>query len=170
MKLRGRCSDCGVCGENATLTPQLFKDFDYEMFTQSAISTAAPPKLNLLPECARISSKEYKKRILNGEAHVLLDVRPEQHFKITALPNSLNVPLSSLEGKLPEIRSALREVEEGKGLGSDSCASLYVVCRRGNDSQRAAHYLHQMGFTSARDIIGGLESWAYDVDPNFPIY
>jgi adenylyltransferase/sulfurtransferase len=27
-----------------------------------------------------------------------------------------------------------------------------------------------VGFTSARDIIGGLEAWARDVDPNIPTY
>lgn len=128
------------------------------------------PKLNLLPESARISSKEYKALVLNGEAHLLVDVRPAHHYKIASLPKSLNIPLSSLEGLLPMIRSALRELQEGNASESGSCPSLYVVCRRGNDSQRAVQYLHKMGFTSAQDIIGGLESWAQDADPNFPTY
>lgn len=68
------------------------------------------------------------------------------------------------------IRSALQELQEGKALGSESYPSLFVVCRRGNDSQRAVQYLHKMGFAWARDIIGGLESWAQDADPNFPTY
>lgn len=68
------------------------------------------------------------------------------------------------------ISSALQELQEGNNLGSGSHPSLYVVCRRGNDSQRAVQYLHKMGFASARDIIGGLESWAQDADPNFPTY
>ncbi|GMP65245.1 hypothetical protein CsSME_00026130 [Camellia sinensis var. sinensis] len=121
-----------------------------------------PLKLDLLPTEARISSKEYKERVVRGEPHALVDVRPAHHFKIASLPNSMNVPLSSLEARLPEISSALKREEEH--------ASLYVICRRGNDSQRAVDYLHKMGFTSAKDIIGGLESWAHDVDPNFPTY
>lgn len=39
MKLRGRSSQCDVCGENATLTRQLFQDFDYEKFTQTPLSS-----------------------------------------------------------------------------------------------------------------------------------
>ena len=108
----------------------------------------------------------------NGEAHVVVDVRPSHHFNIVSLPKSLNIPLSSLEARLSEISSALKEEEEEQkgGSSNQSGTSLYVVCRRGNDSQRAVQYLHKMGFTSAKDIIGGLESWARDVDPSFPTY
>jgi adenylyltransferase/sulfurtransferase len=131
----------------------------------------SPLKLNLLQADSRISSKDYHDRVANGEAHVLVDVRPAHHFKIVSLPKSLNIPLPSLEARLPEISSALKEEEERKGAaGSDLSAQLYVICRRGNDSQRAVQSLHKMGFTSARDIVGGLESWAQDVDPNFPTY
>lgn len=123
---------------------------------------------------ARISSKEYHERVVKGEPHMLVDVRPAHHYKIVSLPKSINIPLSSLEVRLPEISSALENKDESKNKGkstiTDSNASLYVICRRGNDSQRAVQYLHKMGFTSAKDIIGGLESWAHDVDPNFPMY
>jgi adenylyltransferase/sulfurtransferase len=87
-----------------------------------------------------------------------------------SLPNSLNIPFSTLESRLPEISSVLKKDEEENGVVSESSAPLYVVCRRGNDSQRAVQYLHKMGFTSAKDIVGGLESWAQNVDPNFPTY
>ncbi|KAA8523641.1 hypothetical protein F0562_010064 [Nyssa sinensis] len=169
VKIRGRSLHCEVCGESAAFNRQLFQDFDYEKFTQSPLSTA-PLKLNLLAADARISSKEYKERVVNGEAHVLVDVRPALHFNIVSLPNSMNIPLSSLEGSLPEISRALKKEEESRGIDAGSGASLYVICRRGNDSQRAVQLLHKMGHTSAKDIIGGLQSWAHDVDPNFPAY
>lgn len=129
-----------------------------------------PLKLNLLPTESRISSKEYSEILVNKEPHVLVDVRPAHHFKIVSLPNSLNIPLSTLEGRLPEISSALKKEEEDRGVVSGSSAQLYVVCRRGNDSQKAVQYLHKMGLNSAKDIVGGLESWADNVDPNFPTY
>jgi adenylyltransferase/sulfurtransferase len=82
----------------------------------------------------------------------------------------MNIPLSSLESRLAEISSALKEEEKRKDSGFESGANLYVICRRGNDSQMAVQLLHKVGFTSARDIIGGLEAWARDVDPNIPTY
>ncbi|XP_052178727.1 adenylyltransferase and sulfurtransferase MOCS3 [Diospyros lotus] len=169
VKIRGRSIKCEVCGENSSFKQQQFREFDYEKFTQSPLSTC-PLKLNLLPAEARISSKEYKDRVARGELHVLIDVRPEHHYKITAIPNSLSVPLSSLGARLPEISAALRQEGGDHGRDCSATASVYVVCRRGNDSQRAVQYLRNMGFNSAKDIIGGLESWARDVDPSFPIY
>lgn len=166
VKIRGRSPQCEACGENAAFTQQQFREFDYEKFTQSPL-TPSPLKLKLLQSDSRISSKEYHDRVANGEAHVLVDVRPAHHFKIVSLPKSLNIPLPSLEARLPEISSALKEEEERNGSLS---AKLYVICRRGNDSQRAVQNLHKLGFTSARDIVGGLESWAHDVDSNFPTY
>ncbi|XP_057977677.1 adenylyltransferase and sulfurtransferase MOCS3 [Malania oleifera] len=171
VKIRGKSLQCEVCGEGATFTQQHFKDFDYEKFTQSPLSTS-PLKLNLLPKDCRISSKEYNERVVGREAHVLVDVRPAHHFNIVSLPGSLNIPLSSLEHRLPEVSAALKKEEGHKGMDADSGSAppLFVVCRRGNDSQRAVQYLHKIGYTSARDIIGGLESWALEVDPKFPSY
>ncbi|CAK8538843.1 unnamed protein product [Lathyrus sativus] len=163
VKIRGRSSQCEACGENAIMNKQYFREFDYEKFTQTPLSEA-PLKLNLLPKDSRISSKEYNEIILNKEPHVLVDVRPAHHFKIVSLPNSVNIPFADIEFRLPEISSILKKEEEEKR------AELYVVCRRGNDSQRAVQYLHKMGFGSAKDIVGGLESWAKNVDPNFPTY
>ncbi|KAK3011490.1 hypothetical protein RJ639_012495 [Escallonia herrerae] len=165
VKIRGRSLQCEACGENAKLTRQHFQGFDYETFTQSPLSTA-PLKLNLLPKECRISSQEYNERFINGEAHVLLDVRPSHHFKIVSLPKAMSIPLSSLENRLSEISMALKK----EGIDAGSGDGLYVICRRGNDSQRAVQLLHKMGFSSAKDITGGLESWTQDVDPNFPSY
>lgn len=169
VKLRGRSLQCEACGETTKLTQEQFQHFDYESFTQTLHSTA-PLKLKLLPADFRISSKEYNERVKNGEAHVLIDVRPSHHYKIVSLPKSTNIPLSSLEDRLPEITDALKKEQERNGSHDSSGAGLYVVCRRGNDSQRAVQFLHKMGFTSAKDIIGGIESWAHDVDASFPTY
>ncbi|ONK77650.1 uncharacterized protein A4U43_C02F9020 [Asparagus officinalis] len=166
VKIRGRSLQCIACGENATFTQENFRRFDYESFTQSPISDTSRPKLSLLPESARISSHEYKNIVDKGEPHILVDVRPAHHFKISAIPESINIPLSMLEQKMSTLDLVLREARQA----SSRPASLYVVCRRGNDSQRAVKFLSENGFASAKDIVGGLESWAKDVDPTFPTY
>lgn len=134
----------------------------------------SPLKLKLLEPNSRISAREYRDRLHSNESHVLVDVRPEHHFKIVSLPNSLNIPLASLDGRLEEVVSALKEEEHKHKQKSKSSSNgdveLYVVCRRGNDSQRAVKYLQENGYPSAKDIIGGLEGWAQEVDPTFPSY
>ncbi|CAL5405502.1 unnamed protein product [Camellia sinensis] len=73
VKIRGRSSQCEVCGENATFTEKQFQEFDYEKFTQSPLPMT-PLKPDLFPTEARISSKEYKERVVRGEPHALVDV------------------------------------------------------------------------------------------------
>ncbi|WZY75784.1 hypothetical protein YC2023_022168 [Brassica napus] len=168
VKIRGRSSQCTVCGDNSSFNKQQFRDFDYEDFTQFPLF-AGP--LNILPQESRITSKEFKEILEKKERHVLLDVRPAHHYKIVSLPDSLNIPLANLEARLDELTLALKEKEEWHAsTGSCTNPSLYVVCRRGNDSQRAVEYLRESGFDTAKDIIGGLEAWARDVNPNFPTY
>ncbi|MQM02242.1 hypothetical protein Taro_035011 [Colocasia esculenta] len=166
VKLRGRSLHCDVCGENPALTPELFRSFSYENFTRSPFFDLSKKTLQLLPETARISSREYKERVDGCEPHVLVDVRPAHHYRIAALTNSISIPLPSLEEKLSAIDSAMKGIKQG----SSSHASLYVICRRGNDSQRAVKFLQENGFPMAKDIIGGLESWSQEVDAKFPVY
>ncbi|XVF03796.1 hypothetical protein REPUB_Repub05bG0023900 [Reevesia pubescens] len=178
-----RCSDSGVLGvvpgiigclqalEAIKIASAVGEPLSGRMLLFDALSARiriSPPKLNLLAADSRITSEDYKARIVSGEAHILVDVRPEHHYRIVSIPKSLNIPLASLEARLPEISSALKEEQVHDGTGSG--ANLYVICRRGNDSQRAVQYLHDQGFKLAKDIVGGLESWSHDVDPNFPMY
>ncbi|KAG5409231.1 hypothetical protein IGI04_005550 [Brassica rapa subsp. trilocularis] len=168
VKIRGRSAQCTVCGDHSSFNKQKFRDFDYEDFTQFPLS-AGP--LNILPRGSRINSKEFKEILERKQQHVLLDVRPAHHYKIVSLPDSLNIPLANLEARLDELTSALKEKQEGHAsTGSCTNPCIYVVCRRGNDSQRAVEYLRDSGFDTAKDIIGGLEAWAADVNPNFPTY
>jgi len=168
VKLRGSLPDCTICGENSVFTEQDFQKFDYEHFTQSPMSDKTAPSVNLLPENARITSRDYKRLVDNGEPHLLLDVRPTHHFQIASISPSLNIPLPMLEEKLPTLKTLLKETGAASASGKEP--ALVVLCRRGNDSQRAVQLLRENGFASAKDIIGGLQAWGQDVDPDFPVY
>ncbi|KAJ3358900.1 hypothetical protein GGF32_009911 [Allomyces javanicus] len=89
---------------------------------------------------------------------VLLDVRAPVQFGIAHLPNSINVPWRDLPARLDEVRALARD-------GTD----LVVLCRRGNDSQRAVAKLREEGIECV-DMIGGLEAWSSEVEPGFPRY
>ena len=50
---------------------------------------------------------------------------------------------------------------------------IFVVCRRGLDSQEAVEKLKEMGLDKGgkrkiMDIIGGMKAWKQEVDPGFP--
>ncbi|CAN6248306.1 unnamed protein product [Urochloa humidicola] len=164
--IRRRSSSCGVCGENPSFTQHVFMMFDYDNFTKSSESSSKQtPRLNLLPENARVTCREYKRLLDAGKPHLLLDVRAAHHFQIASIPRSLNIPLPDLEKKLPLLRQALNKARGGK----QQCP-LYVVGRGGNDSQIAVGVLRENGFLYASDLVGGLEAWAAESDPNFLVY
>jgi len=152
VKLRGRNKNCQLDGEN----PTIIQPIDYVQFCGSAPDDKTINEKRLSPE-ERITCVEYKKIVKNGEDHVLLDVREKVQFEICSLPHSLHIPLNQLEPHMEEIYQKKLPV--------------YVVCRRGNDSQIAVEQLKKKyGDILAKDIVGGLQQWTLTVDPDFPLY
>lgn len=98
---------------------------------------------------------------------MLLDVRPPEQFSICHIPVAINAPWKTFDNKADVVTGALHEAQERAG---GEAPAVYVVCRRGNDSQRAVARLHEMGFAQAVDVVGGVEGWAKEVDPQFPLY
>lgn len=52
---------------------------------------------------------------------------------------------------------------------------VYVICKLGNDSQKAVQVLEKMSGSevdsiTVKDICGGLMAWAKRIDPTFPQY
>jgi adenylyltransferase/sulfurtransferase len=77
------------------------------------------------------------------------------------LDNSINVPIKVLLSN--KITDELRQ--------EMTRSEVFVVCRRGNDSQLAVRYLSEkVNVKRAKDLVGGLHAWARKVDENFPIY
>ncbi|CAO2043239.1 unnamed protein product [Urochloa humidicola] len=166
-KMHQRSSTCTVCGDHPNLTKDTFMTFDYESFAHSPTSNEPAPSLNPLPRNARVTCSEYKRVLDSGRPHLLLDVRPVHHFQIASIANSVNIPLHELKERLPRLRDALSEVAD---VSHGKHRPVYFISQRGDNSQVAVHILRENGFPYASDVIGGLESWAREADPDFPVY
>jgi len=61
--------------------------------------------------------------------------------------------------------------EQGSGgqQQQQGARPVYVLCRRGNNSQLAVRELLAAGLTDVFDLIGGVEAWATEVDPSMPV-
>lgn len=152
IKLRGKRKDCDVCSES----PLIKELIDYEQFCGMA-ATDKDSGLNVLNQNERISVEDYNKLKDN---HLLIDVRSANEFEICQMKNSVNVPIKLLLGdKIDEkLKTDMKQQE------------VFVVCRRGNDSQLAVRQLSEKLNIKARDLIGGLHEWARVIDNNFPVY
>lgn len=161
--LRDRNPSCSVCGNEPSVTALV----DYEQFC-GAMANDKHTSIHLLDDTDRISAGAY--HAVRSEPHFLIDVRSPLEFEICHLPESLNVPLKDLA-----LEQVVQQLKEGitKKCSSGKDFPVFVVCRRGNDSQKGVLALREVlnGLNvSVRDIIGGLHSWAKDVDPSFPVY
>uniref|UniRef100_A0A669BKR0 Adenylyltransferase and sulfurtransferase MOCS3 n=1 Tax=Oreochromis niloticus TaxID=8128 RepID=A0A669BKR0_ORENI len=173
IRLRPKQASCAVCGENPSVTRLV----DYEAFCGSA-ATDKCRKLNLLSKEQRITVQDYKSIMDSAEPHLLLDVRPLVEVDICHLPSSLNIPLSSLEERKREHLQLLRErVSQLKHQMAVSrfLSPVYVICKQGNDSQKAVQILEKMSGSevdrvTVKDICGGLTAWARGIDRTFPQY
>lgn len=157
IKLRAKRLNCDVCSSKPLIDCLL----DYEQFCGMRASDKNVA-LNLLSHEHRLTVEEYRHNIEN-KPHLLIDVRQPEEFDICHLPNSENIPLKSILDDSYSIllSNSLRE----------SKMPIIFLCRRGNDSQKAAQYLIKT-FPNCKifDIEGGLYSWHYKIDNKFPIY
>ncbi|XP_067013494.2 adenylyltransferase and sulfurtransferase MOCS3 [Anabrus simplex] len=166
VRLRARDPNCSVCGENPTVSALI----DYEQFC-GARANDKDHSVQLLDASQRISASDYKDINNNDIPHILIDVRSPMEFEICHLDGSLNIPLASLAKE--ECVQKLKEVIKERRNMKESDFPVYTICRRGNDSQKAAvklmEHLSDTG-VQVKDIKGGLHSWAETVDQTFPVY
>ncbi|KAJ3032053.1 hypothetical protein HDV00_008004 [Rhizophlyctis rosea] len=168
IKLRGRNTECAVCGDN----PSIKELIDYVQFCGAAATDKTPSQRILTAE-ERVSCQSYYDLVEANEPHVLLDVRETVQYNICALPGSIHIPWKDLEKRIDEVQVAASNTKITDSPLSNTAEShlpVYVVCRLGNDSQLAVQLLKQRGLKDVKDIVGGLERWARDVDPTFPTY
>lgn len=139
--------NCRVCGPNADIKELI----DYEEFcgvpSHDHDEGSAGAGLDITaPELAERMKMNHLK---------LLDVREPHELEISALPNAVNIPLGELAGRLSEL---------------DSADEMVVFCKAGSRSARALELLASAGFKKAKNLKGGINAWAREVDSNLPIY
>jgi adenylyltransferase/sulfurtransferase len=95
------------------------------------------------------------KELLAGDRPpVVVDVREPHEYDIANIGGKL-IPLGSLEERMSELPLD-REI--------------VVHCHHGGRSTRAIAILKQAGFKKLKNLAGGLDLWAVEVDPTLPRY
>jgi hydroxyacylglutathione hydrolase len=78
------------------------------------------------------------------EDSFILDVREPSEYLPAHIPGAMNLPQAELATRLDEV--------------PHDCP-IVVVCQAGYRSQRAAQFLHQMGYNHVASGRGGMEAW-----------
>ncbi|KAJ4154125.1 hypothetical protein LMH87_010588 [Akanthomyces muscarius] len=148
-----------------TMFRTMQSSLDYVQFC----GVAQPVKL--LHPAERIPASDYARIAADrGSPHLLIDVREKEHFGLSSIEGSINVPISQfMRSRASTVTGAL----DWMPADLPHSAPIYVVCRVGNDSQVAAKKLKELGLDRngerfVGDIDGGLRAWRKDVDPTLP--
>ncbi|CAI2351238.1 unnamed protein product [Caenorhabditis sp. 36 PRJEB53466] len=158
IRLRKKDPKCAVCGENPTITAPI----DYVLFCGSGAHDKTE-NLKLLERSDRLEVEEYRDE-RRARKPVLLDTRPPVEFEIAHLPEAINITLDQCRS-LPST-----EILSRLGVSASS-SDVFVICHRGNDSQRAVLLLREkLSSIQFKDIIGGYEQWAHRINDQFPLY
>ena len=138
-----RDPQCPVCGDSPTITEPI----DYDDFCQV--------RSNVNGAIAAISVSDLKRKIDNGDAVVIVDVREPFEYEIARIENSKLIPLGELPERLDEL---------------DRAKEIVALCHTGTRSALAVDLLQEAGFTNTFNLAGGIEAWANEIDPTMQRY
>jgi adenylyltransferase/sulfurtransferase len=128
------------CDEHAAIT----KLIDYEEFC------------NPVTENERdITPLEVSRRLAAGENLVLIDVREPVEWNIGHIEGATHIPMAQVPQRLSEIPKE---------------SEVVVICRSGGRSAHIQqHLLGSGGYTRVKNLVGGMQRWAREVDPTIRV-
>jgi sulfur-carrier protein adenylyltransferase/sulfurtransferase len=139
---------CKVCSPN----PEVTELIDYEAFC------GVPGHDHEEGSAGRewdITAPELAQRLKQGNSLCLIDVREPHELEIAKLETAQLIPLGQLASRLSEL---------------DSAEEIVLFCKAGTRSARALELLVSAGFRKVKNLKGGINAWAREVDPNLPVY
>ena len=162
LKLR-KNPDCPVCGTHPTVTELI----DYDQFCGITKPTGVGPlegsshgavdaNANVVDGIPQVSVEQLKVRLDSGDRPFVLDVREPHEYAIVNLGAPL-IPVGQVGARINEIP-----------VGKDE--EIFVHCKSGGRSQKAALELKAAGFTKVHNVAGGITAWAERIDPSLPKY
>ena len=94
-------------------------------------------------------------RLVAGENFVLLDVREEGELEISRIDPCVHVPMAEVLWRSSEFP-----------VDADIC----VLCRSGRRSAAITQALLIRGFRNVRNVQGGINAYAQEIDPTLTTY
>lgn len=142
--------ECVLCGDNPSVTELI----DYEAFCDVPLPGAEVPEE--IDEAAyELSPQEFKAAMDQDPSAVLVDVRESFEWDICKIDGAQLLPLSSFEPATS---------------GLDQEDSIYLYCYKGKRSMLALKELKKAGFKKLKNLSGGIDLWAEEVDSDMPQY
>jgi len=147
VKLR-KNPQCKVCGNNPVVTELI----DYEEFCGLPFHTQEEGSAGVDWD---ITAVELADQMKERGGLIIVDVREPHELEISSIPGSMVIPLGELASRMSEL---------------DSAEDTILICKSGTRSTRALEILLSAGFRKIKNLKGGINAWAQEIDPSLPIY
>jgi adenylyltransferase/sulfurtransferase len=139
---------CKICSDEPEVTTLI----DYEEFCGVPGHDRDQDRL---PAEWEIEPNELAKLIQEKKRIRMIDVREPHELEISRLEGAEVIPLGTLAAHMHEL---------------DSAEDIVLLCKSGTRSARAIEMLAGAGFRKIRNLRGGINAWAQEVDPSLPVY
>ena len=142
--------ECALCGKHPTVTELI----DYREFCDIQLpGTAVQEEFD--EDSFELSPLEFKKALEQDPAAVLVDVREQYEWDICYIDGARLLPTSSFDPATS---------------GLDKEVPIYLYCYKGQRSMTALKELWNAGYKNLKNLKGGIDLWAEEVDPDMPQY
>jgi len=115
---------------------------------EEAIVPFNPSEHGILPQTLKQMMDE-------EQDFVLLDVREQHEYKMAHIEGTKLIPI----GQIPHRVAELNPYDE-----------IVVYCHHGIRSLDATYLLQQIGFKRVSSLVGGIDRWSREIDPNINQY
>ena len=94
-----------------------------------------------------------KDKIKQGEV-VLIDVREKHEYEFCKIKGSLHIPMNEIPQKISELNPKEKYA---------------IICHSGVRSEMVTNYLNKNNFYAV-NVVGGIDKWSQDIDPDLKRY
>ena len=101
-----------------------------------------------------ITPSEVAEKLEKGEEIVLIDVREPHEWNAGHIEGATHMPMNQVPQRLSEIPRD---------------RDVVMICRSGARSGHVQHHLGQQGYTRVKNLVGGMQRWAREVDPKIRV-
>jgi len=141
--------ECPICGKNRTINELI----DYEEFCGLG---RGEEDTELQEQVPAVTPSELRELMDSERKPVLVDVREPFEVEISDLPwETKLIPLNEVVNRVHELSSA---------------DDVVIFCRSGARSAQSTEFLQSIGFTKVRNLTGGINAYAEQVDETIPVY
>ncbi len=88
---------------------------------------------------------------------IKIDVREAHELPNGMIDGAIHIPMNTIPEKLGELEQHKKE-------------TIVLICRSGKRSDQVGQFLENQGFSDVINMVGGMNTWAAEIDTSMNVY